>query len=138
MLWDYAVIAGLFVAGVLLAFPLAVGVVVTIGGLAAGLDRFTAWCPGFRRLRRWHTRRVYRPGRTVSRFVARGLMRDVLVVDASKIDAGSIIARVRTYDARCVTRGLTPPFDEARAVELAWLWVCDGPAWSVAPDTGQS
>src|SRR5438046_2919210 len=129
--WSYEVIAVVLVAGVVLAFPLAIGVVVALAGILHGLDWFTARCPGFRHLRRWHRRRMYRPGRVVSRFVAPDVRRDVLVVDASRIDAGVVAARVRTWNVLYAARGLAPvvPFGEVQVVELAGLWAWSGAAW---------
>jgi hypothetical protein len=73
--------------------------VVVFGGVFIGLDRFTARCPGFSHLRRWHRRRQYRPGRVVSRFLAPDVRRDIQVMDASGIDAGLLTVRIRTSNA---------------------------------------
>src|SRR5262245_19066447 len=120
----YASIAGLFVVGVVLAFPVAVAIGVALGRVLSGADWFTAHCPGFRQVRRWVRRREYRPGRVVTRFRAPDVRRDVEVVDASQIDAGVITARVRTWNLLYAARGLAPvpPFGEARAVEIRELW----------------
>src|SRR5262245_7198301 len=124
MEWGYAIIAGLFVLGVALAFPLAIGICLAAGGVLIGVDWFTAHCPGFRQVRRWVRRRQYRPGRVVTRFLAPDVRRDVEVVDASQIEAGVITARVRTWNVLYAARGLdaVPPFGEARAVEIRELW----------------
>jgi hypothetical protein len=131
--WRYAIIAGLFIIGVLLAFPLAIGVCVAVGGILIGLDRFTARLPGFRELRRWLQRRQYRPGRVVTRFVARDVRRDVEVLDAAQIHAGIITARVRTWNVLDAAKRLAPvpAFGEVRTVEIRELWV-----WSGAPSGG--
>jgi hypothetical protein len=131
MSWSYAIIALLFIAGAILAFPLAIGVVLALAGVLRGLGWFTARCPGLSHLRRWHRRRVYRPGLVVSRFVAPDVRRDVLVVDAPRLDAGVIAARVRTWNVLYAARGLAPaaPFGEVQVVELAELWAWFGAAW---------
>ena len=95
MEWGYVVIIVLFIVGVVLAFPLAIGICAALGGLLIGLDRFTARCPGFSHLRRWHQRRLYHPGQIVSQFLAPDVRRDVEVVDASGLDAGLIAVRTR-------------------------------------------
>jgi hypothetical protein len=131
MEWGYAIIAGLFVFGVLLAFPLAIGIVVVIAGTFMGLDRFTAWCPGFTHIRRWYRRRLYRRGRVVSRFLAPDVRRDVEVVDASEIDAGRLTVRIRTWNVLYAIKGLSPepPFGDPRVIAMAELWAWSGESW---------
>ena len=46
MEWGYAAIAGVFVVGVLLAFPLAIAICTALGGVLVALDRLTTRCPG--------------------------------------------------------------------------------------------
>jgi hypothetical protein len=131
MEWGYAVIIGLFVLGVLLAFPLAIGIIVALGACSWGLDRFTAWCPGFRHLRRWYLRRLYGPGRVVSRFLAPDVRRDVEVVDASEVDAGRLTVRTRTWNVLYAIKGMSPrpPFGDVRVVALTDLWTWSGQPW---------
>jgi hypothetical protein len=131
MEWGYAMIAGLFVLGVLLAFPLAIGILLILGGAFMGLDRFTAWCPGFSHLRRWYRRRLYRPGRVVSRFLAPDVRRDVQVIDASSIDAGLLVVQTRTWNALYAIKGNLPepPFGEVRTVAIEDLWAWSGEPW---------
>jgi hypothetical protein len=131
MEWGYAIIAGLFVVGVVLAFPLAIGICVAVSSVLIGVDRFTARCPGCRQLRRRFRKRQYRPGRVVTRFLAPDVRRDVAVVDASQIDAGIILARVRTWNVLYAATGLapTPPFGDVRTVAIQDLWVWSGAAW---------
>jgi hypothetical protein len=45
MEWGYAIIGVLFVAGVLLAFPLAIGICGALGGVLVAIDRLTTRCP---------------------------------------------------------------------------------------------
>lgn len=131
MEWGYAIIAGLFVAGVLLAFPLAIGIYVAVGGVLVGVDRFTARCPGCWQFRRWSRRRQYRPGRVVTRFLAPDVRRDIEVVDASQIDAGIISARVRTWNVLYAAKGsaIVPPFGDVQTFEIRDLWVWTGALW---------
>jgi hypothetical protein len=44
--WWYTAIAGVFVLGVLLAFPVAIGVCAALGGVLMTVDRLTIRCPG--------------------------------------------------------------------------------------------
>lgn len=129
--WNYWSIAVVFIIGVVLAFPLAIGIVVVFAVVVRGLDWLTTRCPGFRHFRRWRRRRVYRSGRVVSRFLAPDVRRDVLVVDASRIDAGVIVARVRTWNVLYAVQGLAsaPPFGDAQVVDLAGVWEWSGAQW---------
>lgn len=131
MEWSYLIIVVLFIVGVLLAFPLAIGICVALGGMLIGLDRFTAHCPGFSHLRRWYRRKLYRPGHVVSRFVAKDVQRDVEVVDASAIEAGRLTVRTRTWNVLYVIKGLSPKpaFGEVRTVALGDLWAWSGEPW---------
>lgn len=131
MEWSYAIIAGPFIICVLLAFPMAIGICVVVGGVLIGADRLTAHLPGCRQLRRWLRRRHYRPGRVVTRFLAPDVRRDVEVIDAAQIDTGIITARVRTWNVLYAAKGLAPfpPFGDVRTVEIRNLWVWSGAPW---------
>lgn len=85
----------------------------------------------FTRICRWYRRWVYRPGRVVSRFLAKDVRRDVLVVDTSEIDSDQITVRVRTWNVLHTVRGLSPlpPFGEARTVAISDLWTWSGQSW---------
>lgn len=137
--WELAIIAGLFIVGVVLAFPLAIGVCAAFAGVFIALDRFTNWCPGFSHLRRWLRRRTYRPGRVVTQFVALDIRRDVLVVDASQLDVGTITARVRTWNVLYSVKRLAsvPPFGEVQTIQLRELWAWTGAPWG-GPVPGQA
>lgn len=128
MWWELAIIVGVVVVAVVLAFPLAICVLAALWATIVTVDRFTAWCPGFSHLRRWLRRRWYRPGRVVTRFVARDIRRDVLVIDASQIDAGIITVRVRTWNVLYAVKGLASvaPFGDVQTVELRALWAWAG------------
>jgi hypothetical protein len=129
--WELATLAVVVVVAVVLAVPLAVAFFAVLWFTIVVVDRFTAWCPGFRHLRRWLRRRRYRPGRVVTGFVAKDIRRDVLVIDASRIDAGVITVRVRTWNVLYVGHGLAavPPFGDVQTVELHTLWAWAGAPW---------
>jgi hypothetical protein len=79
MEWSYAIIAGLFVLGVLLAFPLAIGICVTLGGILMVADRLTTRCPGCgqRRMRCTNgIQETYPTGRGTGRFYLCGACGD--------------------------------------------------------------
>lgn len=87
-------------------------------------------------IRNWNRRRVYKPGRVLSRFVAREVKRDVEVISADQIDDGIIVARVRTNNVLYVAKGLTEEdrFCEAVTLEIATMWDWSGKPWGGLPD----
>jgi len=85
----------------------------------------------FERVRLWHLRRTYRPGRILSHFLARDIRRDVEVIDAARITEGVITVRVRTWNVLYAIRGLVPepPFKPARETLIRDLWKWTGESW---------
>lgn len=85
----------------------------------------------FRKLRDWFRRRKYCEGRTLSRFIARDIRRDIRIVSASRIDEGIVVACVRTVNVLYVSKGFVPLADFEPAVELviADMWRWSGNAW---------
>ena len=57
-------------------------------------------------IQRWSYRRRFREGRTLSRFVARDVRREILIVSAARLDDGFIMGRVRTTNVLYVSKGL--------------------------------
>ena len=90
----------------------------------------------FTPVRRWLHRRRYRVGRTVSRFIARDVRRDVEVVDTRRIDEGFITARVRTSNLFYLIHGLVPEsgFEAAREIAIVDLWRWTGQPWGGLAD----
>ncbi|HVX13154.1 MAG TPA: hypothetical protein VHC22_18360 [Pirellulales bacterium] len=90
----------------------------------------------FQTLRRWIRRRTYREGRTVSRFIARDIRRDILVVSATRIDEGLITGRVRTSNVLYVARGFVPQpeFDPPTELHIDTMWHWTGQRWGGLPD----
>jgi hypothetical protein len=91
----------------------------------------------FNAIRLWHRRRIYRPGRTVTRFVARDIRRDVEVIDVSKIRDGVLIARTCTWNVLHHAKGLQQKLGlgEVREIEINRLWEWPSNSWggSVPP-----
>jgi hypothetical protein len=85
----------------------------------------------FARIRSLYRKTLYRPGRVVSRFLAPDVRRDVEVADASRIDAGLLTVRTRTWNVLYVINGLSsePPFGELRTVSVGELWGWSGEPW---------
>lgn len=95
------------------------------------------------RLQVWFWRCRYRPGRTLTRFIARDIRREVEIFDTSRIEEGIVIGRIRTWNLLYVAKGLKekPVFGEIRELELAQLWRWNGEIWggpvSESGDKGQ-
>jgi hypothetical protein len=72
------------------------------------------------RLRRWHRGRTYRAGTTLSRFLAPDVRRDIEIVDAAEIDAGVVIARIRTWNVLYAAKGVVaaPPYSEPAPLHI--------------------
>lgn len=81
-------------------------------------------------------RRRYRDGRILSRFIARDIRRDVLIVSSEKVDAGLITGRVRTTNLLYLAGGLIPEpeFEPARELRIEELWRWTGKSWGGLPD----
>ena len=90
----------------------------------------------FRSIQRWFRHRRFREGRTLSRFIARDVRRDIQIVSSAKIDEGFITARVRTSNVLYVSKGLAakPEFEPAREMRLDEVWKWSGKSWGGLPD----
>jgi hypothetical protein len=90
----------------------------------------------FKSIQRWFRSRRFREGRTVSRFIARDIRRDIQVVSAARIDEGFITARIRTSNVLYVSKGLTaqPEFEPAKEMRLDEIWKWTGKNWGGLPD----
>ena len=83
----------------------------------------------------WRRRR-FREGSTLSRFIARDVRREVVIVSASRIDEGIITSRVRTMNVLYLSHGLIPPpeFEPAREMQISEIWKWTGKSWGGLPD----
>jgi hypothetical protein len=80
----------------------------------------------FGRIRQWLRRRSFCEGKTLSRFVARDVRREILIISTTRIAEGIIIGRVRTTNVLYVSKGLVPQPEFGPAIELPidklWHW----------------
>ncbi len=90
----------------------------------------------FQALRRWFRRRRFREGRTISRFIAPDVRRDVIVVSAARVDEGIITGRVRTFNLLYHSRGLVhePEFESPTELRIEDMWRWTGQSWGGLPD----
>ena len=90
----------------------------------------------FKSIRNWLRRSPYREGRTLSRFIACDIRRDILIVSSAKVDDGIITGRVRTTNILYLSRGLIrePKFEPARELRIDEMWHWTGKRWGGLPD----
>ena len=90
----------------------------------------------FARVRRWFRNRNLREGTTLSRFIARDVRRDILIVSAARADEGIVTARVRTTNVLYVSRGLVPQpeYEPPRELRIEEMWTWSGQSWGGLPD----
>ena len=86
--------------------------------------------------RTWTRRRTFREGKVISRFVARDICRDILVISIAKIDEGFITVRVRTTNVLYLSKGLVPEpeFEPERELRIDEIWHWTGKNWGGLPD----
>jgi hypothetical protein len=84
------------------------------------------------RFRRWR----YREGRTLSRFIAKDIRRDILIVSAARVEEGVVTGRVRTTNLLYRSHGLVPEpeFEPARELHIGEMWRWTGASWGGLPD----
>jgi len=90
----------------------------------------------FTHVRNWFLRRQYREGRILSRFVAKDIHRDILVVSATRVEEGIIIGRVRTTNVLYLSYGLVPEpeFGPPHELRIGEMWHWTGQPWGGLPD----
>jgi hypothetical protein len=90
----------------------------------------------FKTFQNWSRRRRFREGRILSRFIARDVRRDILIVSAARIDEGFVTGRVRTMNVLYVSHGLIPQpeFEPAKELRIQEMWDWTGKSWGGLPD----
>ena len=90
----------------------------------------------FQTIHRWFRRRRFREGRTISRFIACDVRRDILIVSAARIDEGIITCRVRTTNVLYLAHGLAhqPEFEPPSELRVEDMWHWTGQSWGGLPD----
>jgi hypothetical protein len=89
-----------------------------------------------KKLKNWYRRRTFREGRILSRFIARDVRRDILVISVARVDEGIITGRVRTTNVLYLSKGLIPQpeFQAARELRIDEMWHWTGKSWGGLPD----
>lgn len=87
-------------------------------------------------IRHWFRKRRYRVGRTITRFVAMDVKREVRIVDVRRLDEGFITAQIRTTNVLYRTAGLVPEAEFEPPIEtpIVNLWRWTGQSCGGLPD----
>lgn len=90
----------------------------------------------FEKIQKWFRRRSFREGSILSRFIARDVRRDILIVSTARLEEGMITGRVRTTNVLYVSRGLMPQpeFETTRELHIDEMWQWTGKSWGGLPD----
>lgn len=89
-----------------------------------------------KRLQYWFRRWRFREGSILSRFIARDVRREILIVSTERIERGIITGRVRTTNLLYLSGGLIsqPEFELARELCIDEMWKWTGQSWGGMPD----
>jgi len=90
----------------------------------------------FKAIQRWFRKRRFREGKTLTRFIARDVRRDIQIISAVRIEEGIIAGRVRTTNVLYLSSGLVPEpeFEPARELRVEEMWRWTGKSWGGLPD----
>lgn len=90
----------------------------------------------FHKVQKRRRRRIFRPGQTLSRFVARDIRRDVMILANADIDSGFMTVRIRTVNVLYMSRHLVPipSFGPPEQVAVDRLWDWSGQPWGRLSD----
>lgn len=90
----------------------------------------------FESRKRERIKSVLQPGRTVSRFVARDVKRDIIVVASDEIDDGFVTVRMRTNNMLYIRNRLVAEHDfgPPERIAIANLWDWSGNPWGGLAD----
>jgi hypothetical protein len=101
-----------------------------------GLRRMTGIGKMFKAIQTWFRRRRFREGRTLSRFIARDVRREILIVSVARIEEGIITGRVRTTNVLYLSHDLIPQpeFEPPRELRVKEMWDWTGQSWGGLSD----
>jgi hypothetical protein len=90
----------------------------------------------FKAIQRWSRRRRFREGRTLSRFIACDVRRDIVIVSTARLEEGIITGRVRTTNVLYVAKGLVPQpeFEPPTELQIREMWNWTGKRWGGQPN----
>lgn len=81
-------------------------------------------------------RRAFESGEPMSRFIAREVRREILVINIDEIESGSIVVRTRTNNVLYLSKNLTgkSEFGDPERVPIENVWNWTGQSWGGLPD----
>lgn len=76
----------------------------------------------------WYRKKVYKPGRIISKFIAHDVRREIKIVSVDKIDEGVIVGQVRTNNILYLSKELVEEqeFSEPRPLNISNMWEWSG------------
>jgi hypothetical protein len=79
----------------------------------------------------WSWKIRYRPGKIITRFIAKDIRRDVAVIESAEIESGIITGKIRTWDVLYASKGIKekPSFGDVQRFEIEHLWDWPGDPW---------
>ena len=85
----------------------------------------------FKTIRDQFRRKRYRENQTLSRFIAKDIRREILIVSAARVEEGIITGRVRTTNLLYVSHGLVPEpeFEPVKELRINEMWRWTGKSW---------
>ncbi len=87
-------------------------------------------------IQRWSHRLRFREGRTISRFIARDVRREILIISTARLEEGILTGQVRTTNVLYVSKKLIPrpEFEPLGELKIKDLWNWTGKSWGGLPD----
>lgn len=81
-------------------------------------------------------RASFHSGKPLSRFIARDVRREILIVNIDEIESGFIVAKVRTNNLLYLSKQLAAEkrFGEAKRIPIEGMWNWTGQSWGGLPD----
>ena len=81
-------------------------------------------------------RAAFKTGEPLSRFVARDVRREILVINIDEIESGNITAKIRTNNLLYLSKNLTgeSEFGEPQRMPIKEIWNWTGQSWGGLPD----
>ncbi|MEM7455586.1 MAG: hypothetical protein AAF456_14630 [Planctomycetota bacterium] len=81
-------------------------------------------------------RQAFETGKPISRFIARDVRREILVVNIDELSSGFIIARTRTSNLFYLSKKLTEmrEFGKPERISIEDIWNWTGQSWGGLPD----
>jgi len=83
-----------------------------------------------------HIRAAFESGEPISRFIAKDVRRQILIVGIDEIDSGFVVARTKTDNLLYASKNLAPEteFGGPERIQIDRIWEWTGNPWGGLPD----